>query len=100
MGLLNKMTTYAKTWEESYRETLAEFSEEDFAGIEEIKVVPADYGKSARVSTKAGFCFFSLSRECGDIPVDTILDKEKCMVVHLKRGSDQTTEKLLYLGEY
>ena len=100
MGLLNKMQVYAKTWEEDYRETLAEFAEEDFDGIEEVKIVPANYGKSARVSTKAGYSFLSLSRECSDIPVDTVLHKDKCMVIHLKRGSDQTTEKLLYLGEY
>lgn len=96
MGLLSKMTVYAKTWEEVSRE---KFSAEDLNEIEEIKVVPANYGKSARVATKSGYCFYSLSRECADIPVDTYLDKEKCMIVHLQRGSDQTTEKLLYLGD-
>lgn len=97
MGLLNSMQVYAKTWEEIGRES---FKDEDLNAIEEIKVVPANYGKSARVSTKGGFIFYSLSRECADIPVDTMLHKDKCMIVHLKRGSDQFTDKLLYLGEY
>lgn len=97
MGLLDNRVVYAKTWEEDFRES---FSEEDKNNIEEIKVVPANYGKSARVATKQGYCFYSLSRESADIPVDTLLDKEKCIIVHLKRGSDQTTEKLLYTGEY
>lgn len=97
MGLLNNMQVYAKTWEEIDRES---FNEEDLTSIEEIKVVPANYGKSARVSTKSGYIFYSLSRECSDIPVDTVLHKDKCMIVHLKRGSDQFVDKLLYLGEY
>lgn len=97
MGLLDNRVVYAKTWEEVSREN---FTEEDINSIEEIKVVPANYGKSARVAKKNGFIFFSLSRECADIPVDTILDPEKCTIVHLKRGMDQTTDKLLYRGEY
>lgn len=97
MGLLNNVTVYAKTWEEIGRES---FSESDLNEIEEIKVVPSNYGKSARVSTKNGYCFYTLSRECADIPCDEYLDKEKCMIVHLQRGSDQFTDKLLYLGEY
>ena len=97
MSVLNNCVVYAKTWEEFGREP---FDSEDLNEIEEIKVVPANYGKSARVSKKSGYCFFSLSRECADIPVDTYLDKEKCMIVHLKRGNDQFTDKLLYTGEY
>lgn len=97
MSILSNCVVYAKTWEEVSRES---FDAEDLNEIEEIKVVPANYGKSARVAKRNGYCFFSLSRECADIPVDTYLDKEKCMIVHLKRGSDQTTDKLLYLGEY
>jgi len=95
MGLLDSRVTYNKSWEEVSREN---FSEDDLNMIEEIRVVPAQYGKSARVSKPNGYCFFSLSRECADLPVDTVLDKNKCMIVHLKRGMDQFTEKLLYLG--
>lgn len=97
MGLLDFKITYNKVWEETSRES---FTAEDLEIIEEIKVVPANFGKSARVSkVNSGYCFYSLSRECSDIPVDTILDKEKCVIVHLKRGTDQTTDKLLYLGD-
>ena len=96
MGLLDKQIVYAKTWEEASREA---FSEEELNKIEEIKVVPANWGKSARLSIGNGYCFYSLSQECQDIPVDTILNKEDCMIVHLERG-DQKTDKLLYLGEY
>lgn len=96
MGLLDKAVFYNKSWEEISREN---FSESELNDIEEIKVVPAEYGKSARVSTANGYCFYSLSRECADIPVDTVLNKEKCMIVHLQRGNDQFTDKLLYLGE-
>lgn len=95
MGLLDSKVLYNKSWEEVSREN---FSENDLNEIEEIKVVPAQYGKSARVSTANGYCFYSLSRECADLPVDTVLEKEKCMIVHLQRG-DQETDKLLYLGE-
>lgn len=96
MGLLDKAVFYNKSWEEISREN---FSESELNAIEEIKVVPAEYGKSARVSTPNGYCFYSLSRECADIPVDTVLNKEKCMIVHLQRGNDQFTDKLLYLGD-
>ena len=96
MGLLDKAVFYNKSWEEISREN---FSESELNEIEEIKVVPAEYGKSARVSTSKGYCFYSLSRECGDLPVDTVLKKERCMIVHLQRGNDQFTEKLLYLGD-
>lgn len=95
MGLLDSRVLYNKSWEEVSRENL---SEEELNNIEEIRVVPAQYGKSARVSTPRGYCFYSLSRECADLPVDTILEKDKCMIVHLKRGMDQETDKLLYLG--
>lgn len=95
MGLLDSRVLYNKSWEEVSREN---FSEEELSNIEEIRVVPAQYGKSARVSTPRGYCFYSLSRECADLPVDTILEKNKCMIVHLKRGMDQETDKLLYLG--
>lgn len=95
MGLLDSRVLYNKSWEEVSREN---FSEEELNNIEEIRVVPAQYGKSARVSTPKGYCFYSLSRECADLPVDTILEKDKCMIVHLKRGMDQETDKLLYLG--
>lgn len=95
MGLLDSRVLYNKSWEEVSRENL---SEEELNNIEEIRVVPAQYGKSARVSTPSGYCFYSLSRECADLPVDTILEKDKCMIVHLKRGMDQETDKLLYLG--
>ncbi len=95
MGLLDSRVLYNKSWEEVSREN---FSEEELNNIEEIRVVPAQYGKSARVSTPRGYCFYSLSRECADLPVDTILEKDKCMIVHLKRGMDQETDKLLYLG--
>lgn len=95
MGLLDSKVLYNKSWEEVSREN---FSENDLNEIEEIKVVPAQYGKSARVSTANGYCFYSLSRECADLPVDTVLEKEKCMIVHLQRG-DQETDKLLYLGD-
>lgn len=95
MGLLDSRVLYNKSWEEVSREN---FSEEELNNIEEIRVVPAQYGKSARVSTPRGYCFYSLSRECADLPVDTILEKNKCMIVHLKRGMDQETDKLLYLG--
>lgn len=95
MGLLDSKVLYNKSWEEVSREN---FSENDLNEIEEIKVVPAQYGKSARVSTANGYCFYSLSRECADLPVDTLLEKEKCMIVHLQRG-DQETDKLLYLGD-
>ena len=96
MGLLDSRVVYNKTWEEVSRDS---FSEADLKAIDEIKVVPANWGKSARVSTTKGYCFYSLSRECQDIPVDTVLNKEDCMIVHLERG-DQETDKLLYLGEY
>lgn len=95
MGLLDSRVLYNKSWEEVSREN---FSEEELNNIEEIRVVPAQYGKSARVSTPRGYCFYSLSRECADLPVDTVLEKDKCMIVHLKRGMDQETDKLLYLG--
>ena len=95
MGLLDSKVLYNKSWEEVSREN---FSDADLKAIEEIKVVPAQYGKSARVSTAKGYCFYSLSRECADLPVDTLLEKEKCMIVHLQRG-DQETDKLLYLGD-
>ena len=95
MGLLDSKVLYNKSWEEVSREN---FSENDLNEIEEIKVVPAQYGKSARVSTANGYCFYSLGRECADLPVDTVLEKEKCMIVHLQRG-DQETDKLLYLGD-
>ena len=94
MGLLDNRVLYNKSWEEVSREN---FSEDEIKSIEEIKVVPAQYGKSARVSTPNGYCFYSLSRECADLPVDSILEPEKCMIVHLKRGNDQETDKLLYL---
>ena len=96
MGILDKAVFYNKSWEEISREN---FSESELNEIEEIKVVPAEYGKSARVSTANGYCFYSLSRECADIPVDTVLKKENCVIVHLKRGMDQETDKLLYLGD-
>jgi len=95
MGILDNRVTYNKSWEEVSREN---FSEDDLNMIEEIRVVPAQYGKSARVSKPNGYCFFSLSRECADLPVDMVLEKDKCMIVHLKRGTDQFTDKLLYLG--
>lgn len=96
MGLLDSKVLYNKSWEEVSREG---FSNDELNEIEEIKVVPAQYGKSARVSTPTGYCFYSLSRECADLPVDTVLKKEKCVIVHLKRGMDQETDKLLYLGD-
>lgn len=96
MGLLDSKTLYNKSWEEVSRES---FTEKELNVIEEIKIVPANWGKSARVSTPTGYCFYSLSRECADIPVDTILKKENCVIVHLKRGMDQETDKLLYLGD-
>lgn len=96
MGLLDNRTVYAKSWEETSRE---EFTAEDKASIEEIEVVAANYGKSARVSKKSGYIFFSLSRESQELPIGTMLDKEKCMIVHLHRGSDQFVDKLLYLGD-
>ena len=95
MGLLDSRTTYNKSWEEVSREN---FSQDDLNIIENIEVVPANYGKSARVSKPNGFCFFSLSRECQDLPVGKRLDKEKCVIVHLMRG-EQETDKLLYLGD-
>lgn len=95
MGLLDSKTLYNKSWEEVSREN---FTEEDLNAIEEIKIVPANWGKSARVSKANGYCFYSLSRECADIPVDTILKKENCVIVHLQRG-EQETDKLLYLGD-
>lgn len=96
MGILDSKVLYNRAWEEVSREN---FSAEDLSKIEEIKVVPAQYGKSARVAVGNSYCFYSLSRECSDIPVDTLLNKEQCMIVHLQRG-EQETDKLLYLGEY
>lgn len=93
---LSNIKMYNASWTEDSRES---FSGEEMSSINDIEVVPSQYGKSARISINGKNGYIPLSAECANIPVGTKLEKSLCMVVHLVRG-EQTCEKLLYKGEF
>lgn len=93
---LSNVKMYNASWVEDSRES---FNNEEMSSINDIEVIPSQYGKSARISINGKNGYIPLSAECANIPVGTKLDKSLCMVVHLVRG-EQTCEKLLYNGEF
>lgn len=93
---LNDIKMYNASWVEDSRES---FNSEEMSLINDIEVVPSQYGKSARISINGKNGYIPLSAECANIPVGTKLDKSLCMVVHLVRG-EQKCAKLLYNGEF
>ena len=93
---LSNIKMYNASWVEDSRES---FNSEEMSSINDIEVVPSQYGKSARISINGKNGYIPLSAECANIPVGTKLVNLLCMVVHLVRG-EQTCDKLLYNGEF
>ena len=93
---LSDIKMYNASWVEDSRES---FNSEEMSSINDIEVVPSQYGKSARISINGKNGYIPLSAECANIPVGTKLDKSLCMVVHLVRG-EQKCNKRLDNGEF
>ena len=102
MGALSNLSgrLYQAKWEEDLtaREKLVDSPEEE-KQVLDIEVVAGEYGKSARIETAEGVRFYSLQKDCQDLPIGMKLKPSLCLICHLKRGVYQTTEKLLYLKE-
>lgn len=95
MSILNNVR-YAQTWTEVSRE---QFPEDDLQDIVEIEVVAADWGKSAKITTKSDVMFYGISRDSRELSIGDKLDPKQCWLVHLKRGVDGRTDKLLYMAD-
>ena len=95
MGILDSRVLYAPVWVEDHR---SHFAEDDLAKINDIVVVPGNWGLSARVELDEGDDYYPIHRDSSTLEPGDRLDPRRCTIITLKRGASRT-QKLLYVGD-